>query len=473
MSSSAKPSTARSRSAPACRRALRPTTSTSSARSALLSLPREVGTHPEDGKPIMAGIGRFGPYVQHGKTYANLETGDDVLNVGLNRAVTLIAEKKAEGPRKGRFGADPGRALGDHPDKGGAVVVRNGRYGPYVSHDGINATLPCDMAPETVTLDRPLPLLDARAARGTGRKKAAGQAPRPPRKAQQGRRPKPQPHRAKRKAGRARKAKVRKARASRRPPDLAGWRQCVPSLSIERDFLAAHQFRETHASKPPFPSKDELLAFIAEHPGKVGKREIARAFGMKKADRIALKQMLRDLADEGVVERRRKKLQRPGTLPDVVVADITGRDSDGEFIAEPAEWDEEGARLRRQVAFIAPAQAAARRGPASATARCCGSRDRRRRRRHPPQRPRHQAHRRASSDCSASSARSRAAADGSRRSTRSRSASESRSRRRRRRAQEGDLVAVEVAPRTGGYGLATAPRRRSGSARSGASTRSA
>ena len=95
----------------------------------LLSLPREVGKHSDDGTAILAGVGRFGPYVQHGKTYANLTTGDDVLTIGFNRAVTLIEEKKAKGPRKGRFGADPGRALGDHPDKGGPVVVKNGRYG--------------------------------------------------------------------------------------------------------------------------------------------------------------------------------------------------------------------------------------------------------------------------------------------------------------------------------------------------------
>ena len=136
----------------------------------LLSLPREVGKHPDNGEPIMAGIGRFGPYVQNGKTYANLETGDDILNIGLNRAVTLIEEKKAKGPGKGRFGADPGRSLGDHPDKGGPVVVKNGRYGPYVSHDGVNATLPSDITPETVTLEQALPLLEARAARGGGKK---------------------------------------------------------------------------------------------------------------------------------------------------------------------------------------------------------------------------------------------------------------------------------------------------------------
>lgn len=136
----------------------------------LLSLPREVGKHPEDGEPIMAGVGRFGPYVQHGKTYATLQPGDDILTIGINRAVTLIAEKKAKGPRKSRFGADPGRLLGEHPDKGGPVVVKKGRYGPYVSHDGVNATLPSDMTPETVTLEQALPLLDARAARGTGKK---------------------------------------------------------------------------------------------------------------------------------------------------------------------------------------------------------------------------------------------------------------------------------------------------------------
>jgi DNA topoisomerase I len=129
----------------------------------LLSLPREVGRHPEDGEPIMAGIGRFGAYVQHGKTYANVESGDDVLHIGLNRAVTLIAEKIAKGPRGRRFGGDPGRALGDHPGKGGPVVVKAGRYGPYVSHDGINATLPRDKAPESITLEEALPLLAARA----------------------------------------------------------------------------------------------------------------------------------------------------------------------------------------------------------------------------------------------------------------------------------------------------------------------
>ncbi len=130
---------------------------------ALLSLPREVGRHPEDGEPIKAGVGRFGPYVQHGKTYASLEAGDDVFHIGLNRAVTLIAEKLAKGPRRGRFGADPGKPVGEHPTKGGMIVAKNGRYGPYVSHNGINATLPRDQTPETITLAEAAALIDARA----------------------------------------------------------------------------------------------------------------------------------------------------------------------------------------------------------------------------------------------------------------------------------------------------------------------
>jgi DNA topoisomerase-1 len=150
---------------------------------ALLALPREVGLSPEDGEPILAGVGRFGPYVKHGKIYASLEDGDNVLTVGLNRAMHLIADKIAN-PKKGRrFGADPGKALGEHPDKGGSIVVKNGRYGPYVSHNGVNATLTGDKTPDTVTLDEAVVLLDARAAmmgnspkgrRAAGRKTASG-----------------------------------------------------------------------------------------------------------------------------------------------------------------------------------------------------------------------------------------------------------------------------------------------------------
>ena len=89
------------------------------------------------------------------------------------------------------------------------------------------------------------------------------------------------------------------------------------------------------------PSRDELVAFIRDHSGKVGTREIARAFGAKNADRAALNRMLRELADEGKVDQQRKKLHNPGTLPPVVVADVTGRDGDGELLARPTEWNEE------------------------------------------------------------------------------------------------------------------------------------
>ena len=139
----------------------------------LLSLPRDVGKDPETGEMIIAGIGRFGSYVKLGKTYANLETGDDVLNIGLNRAVTLIAEKKANPGKGRRFGADPGRSLGEHPDKGGPIVVKNGRYGAYVTHDGVNATIPSEKTADSVTLEEAVALIEARIAAGGGKKKKA------------------------------------------------------------------------------------------------------------------------------------------------------------------------------------------------------------------------------------------------------------------------------------------------------------
>lgn len=133
----------------------------------LLALPRVVGKHPDDGEDIIAGVGRFGPYVKHGKTYANIGADEDILNIGLNRAVTLIEEKKAN-PGKGRRGADPGKELGEHPQKGGKIVAKNGRYGPYVSHDGVNANLPTDKTPDTITLDEAAALIDARAEKTGG-----------------------------------------------------------------------------------------------------------------------------------------------------------------------------------------------------------------------------------------------------------------------------------------------------------------
>src|SRR5690606_11674198 len=95
-----------------------------------LSLPREVGPHPEDGVMVEAGIGRFGPYVRHGAVYANLPEADEVFEIGMNRAVEVLAAKASRGGR-GRGAVAPLRELGEHP-QGGAVQVMEGRYGPYV-----------------------------------------------------------------------------------------------------------------------------------------------------------------------------------------------------------------------------------------------------------------------------------------------------------------------------------------------------
>ncbi len=143
---------------------------------ALLSLPREVARHPESGEPILVGIGRFGPYVQHGKVYANIDKDDDVLELGANRAIDLIVAKEAGGGRGGRA-ATPGRALGDHP-AGGALEVKAGKYGPYVAWGKIFATLPKTMTAESITLEQAIELANAKAEAkgGKGKPKAASGA---------------------------------------------------------------------------------------------------------------------------------------------------------------------------------------------------------------------------------------------------------------------------------------------------------
>ncbi len=134
---------------------------------ALLSLPREVAKHPESKEPILAALGRYGPYVQHAKTYANLGPDDDVLTIGGNRAIDLIIAKES-GLTGRRFGADatPGKVLGEHPD-GGPVTIKAGRYGPYVAHGKVNATLPKEADPTTLTLEGAVALLNARASAGS------------------------------------------------------------------------------------------------------------------------------------------------------------------------------------------------------------------------------------------------------------------------------------------------------------------
>lgn len=137
----------------------------------LLSLPREVGAHPETGKMISAGLGRYGPFVLHDGTYANLESIEDVLSIGLNRAVTVLAEKKANPGGRGRTAAAALKELGEHPD-GGAITVRDGRFGPYVNWGKVNATLPKGKDPQDVSVEEALVLIAERAAKDGGKTKA-------------------------------------------------------------------------------------------------------------------------------------------------------------------------------------------------------------------------------------------------------------------------------------------------------------
>ena len=137
---------------------------------AILALPRGVGPHPEDGVMVNAGIGRYGPYVVHDKTFASLKATDDVLTVGLERALELLAEKAAKSKKPEAL-----RELGKHPEDGEPVRLMAGRYGPYVKHNRVNASLPEGVTAETLSLDQAVELLAARASRKkTGRKGSGG-----------------------------------------------------------------------------------------------------------------------------------------------------------------------------------------------------------------------------------------------------------------------------------------------------------
>ncbi|MDB5445484.1 MAG: topA, partial [Phenylobacterium sp.] len=141
----------------------------------LLRLPRDVGAHPEDGQMILAGIGRYGPFVQHAGTYANLPSVDEVFEVGINRAVALLAEKRAGGA--GRRGeATALKDLGAHPTDGAPVRVLSGRYGPYIKHGATNANVPRGADPQALTLEEAVKLLAEREAKGGGAKKKPARA---------------------------------------------------------------------------------------------------------------------------------------------------------------------------------------------------------------------------------------------------------------------------------------------------------
>src|SRR5579885_1072561 len=167
----------------------------------LLSLLREIGLLPETHLPVVANFGRYGPYVTSDGQYASLDSPEEVFTVGLNRAVTLLAEKKAKG--RARRGPEPLKDLGPHPVSGATIKVMKGRYGPYVTDGNVNATLPADMDPMAVSLDRAAALIDERAARGGGKKKRPAKA----------KSPKPE----KAKSEKAPKAKASKAKTKKKP----------------------------------------------------------------------------------------------------------------------------------------------------------------------------------------------------------------------------------------------------------------
>jgi DNA topoisomerase-1 len=133
----------------------------------LLSLPREIGAHPETGKKVIVNIGRFGPYIGHDGKFKSIPRTDSIFDISLERAVELLAQARTGG-------ATVLRTLGEHPDDRATIEVCSGRYGPYVRHGKINATLPKDVTPEAVTLEEALELIAARAAKGgTGKTKTA------------------------------------------------------------------------------------------------------------------------------------------------------------------------------------------------------------------------------------------------------------------------------------------------------------
>ncbi|SFJ32892.1 type I DNA topoisomerase [Jannaschia pohangensis] len=148
----------------------------------LLSLPREVGLHPEDGEPITTNLGRYGPYVMHKRpedakpVYANLSDEEEIFTIGMNHAVQVLADKRANPRGAGRGAAKALRDLGEHPEKGGAMAVMEGRFGPYIKWEKVNATLPKDVSPEDLTVAQAIELIAAKAAKAP-KKKAAAKKP--------------------------------------------------------------------------------------------------------------------------------------------------------------------------------------------------------------------------------------------------------------------------------------------------------
>jgi DNA topoisomerase-1 len=137
----------------------------------LLSLPREIGAHPETGKLITASIGRYGPYLAHDGKYAKLNSTAEVFETGMNAAVAKLADAASNSGRQRNASREPVAVLGKHPANGSEIKVMAGRYGPYVTDGTINATLPKGSDPKAISLDEAVRLIDERAAKGPANKK--------------------------------------------------------------------------------------------------------------------------------------------------------------------------------------------------------------------------------------------------------------------------------------------------------------
>ncbi|MFZ0693959.1 MAG: type I DNA topoisomerase [Alphaproteobacteria bacterium] len=174
----------------------------------LLSLPRDVGPHPETGKMIVAGLGRFGPYLKHDDVFVSLGADDDLLTIGLNHAVVLLKDAK---PRKSKRG----RELGKHPDDSKPVTIHEGRYGPYVAHNKLRATLPKDATPESFTLEQAIAILAERAEKTGVAKPKKEKTAKPAKKAKPERKAKPEaPAKAEKKAPAKKVAKPARRKAA-------------------------------------------------------------------------------------------------------------------------------------------------------------------------------------------------------------------------------------------------------------------
>jgi DNA topoisomerase-1 len=206
----------------------------------LLALPREIGRHPETGEVITAGIGRFGPYLKHNGAFKSLTPDDDVLTIGINRAVALLAEAP-----KGRGGSvAPLRVLGEHPS-GGEIALYKGRYGPYVKHGSVNATLPRATDPEALTLDEAVALVDARAA-------ATGKTAKPAKKAAASKAKAEKPAAKATKASTAKATTATKAKAA---PKRKAAAAAEPDEVPFDDAVPAKAAAKTAAASKPAASK--------------------------------------------------------------------------------------------------------------------------------------------------------------------------------------------------------------------------